>query len=204
MRNGAEMKKDKCSSEILTEIAHDRKLDGKLTFARILQLLGDRAFGLAILFFALPSALPISVIPGISFVFGLPIFLLALQMILMRNSLWLPKRVGMITVDHKIMIKIINSSTHYLKKLERFLKPRLSFMTSRKMEIPNGFFLLCLSLLLMLPIPFSNYLLGTLIIIFSLGLVEKDGIFIMTSYVGVIVYLSFIYTLIFGVIKTIF
>src|SRR3990167_4070681 len=91
------MKRDKRSSEILIEIAHDKKLHGELTFEQILRLLGDRAFGLAVIFFALPSALPISVIPGISFVFGLPIFLLSIQMIFMRSSLWLPKRVGRIT-----------------------------------------------------------------------------------------------------------
>lgn len=198
------MKKDKRSSEILFEIAHDQKLHGELTFAQFLKLLGDRAFGLAVIFFALPSALPISAIPGISFIFGMPIFLLALQMIFMRSSLWLPKRVGMITINHKTILKIVNSSTRYLEKLEGFLKPRLSFITSRKMEIVNGFFLLCLSCLLMLPIPFSNYVLGTLIIIFSLGLIEKDGIFIIAAYTGTILYLSIIYTIIFGVIKSIF
>lgn len=198
------MKKDKRSSEILVEIAHDQKWHGKLTFERILLLLGERAFGLAIIFFALPSALPISVIPGISFVFGLPVFLMAIQMIFMRSSLWLPKKVGRITVDHKTIQKIVSSSTRYLEKLERFLKPRLSFITSKKMEIVNGFFLLCLSFLLMLPIPFSNYILGALIVIFGLGLIEKDGIFIITAYVGTILYLSFIYTIIFGVIRSVF
>jgi hypothetical protein len=198
------VKKDKRSSEILIEIMRDEKLAGELTFTRILQLLGDRAFGLAIIFFALPSALPISVIPGISFVFGLPIFMLSLQMILMRKSLWLPKRVGMITINHKTIVKIISSSKRYLEKLEQFLKPRLSFMTSRYMEMVNGFFLLFLSCLLMLPIPFSNYLLGTLIIIFSLGLMEKDGFFIMTGYVATILYVGFVYSIIFAAIKTVF
>lgn len=198
------MKKEKRSSEILVEIVCDEKLVGKLTFFHILQLLGDRAFGLAIIFFALPSALPVSVIPGVSFFFGLPIFMLALQMVFMRKNLWLPKKVGMMTIDHKTMIKIIYASKYCLEKLEQFLKPRLYFVTSKYMEIVNGFFLIFLSCLLMLPIPFSNYLLGTLIIIFSLGLIEKDGVFIMIGYVATILYVSFVYAIIFAAVKTVF
>ncbi|OGT41238.1 MAG: sugar transporter [Gammaproteobacteria bacterium RIFCSPHIGHO2_12_FULL_40_19] len=198
------MKKVKRSSDILLEMAHDKKLDGDLTFHRILQLLGDRAFGLALIFFALPSALPISAIPGISFFFGIPILALSLQMVFMRKTLWLPKRVAQHTIHHKTLVKIVHASTHYLQKMEIFLKPRLVFMTSKYMECINGTVLLALTFLLMLPIPLSNFILASLIIIFSLGLMEKDGVFIIATYVGGIIYVAFIYTVILSVIRAIF
>ena len=198
------MKSVKRSSEILLDIAHDRKLDGDLTFHRILQLLGDRAFGLAIIFFALPSMLPVSAVPGISLLFGIPILTLSLQMIFMRKTMWLPKRVGDHTISHKTIVKIIHASTCYLQKMEFFLKPRLVFITSKYMEMINGLMLLVLAFLLMLPIPLSNFIFASLIIIFSLGLMEKDGVFILVSYVGGIIYVAFIYNIIFVVVKTIF
>lgn len=194
---------DKRSSEILLDIAHDNSLDGELTFQHVLRLLGDRAFGLAIIFFALPSALPVSAIPGISFLFGLPIFALALQMALMRKTLWLPKKVAMHTIHHRTITKIIRGSTRYLQKIEKLLKPRLSFMSSQYMEAVNGVTLLCLSVLLMLPIPLSNFILASLIIIFSVGLMEKDGVFIIAAYIGTGIYIGFIYTIIYALVKTI-
>lgn len=198
------MKSTKRSSDILLAIAHDKKLDGDLSFHRILQLLQDRAFGLAILFFALPSALPLSSIPGVSFIFGIPILALAIQMILMRKTLWLPKRIEKNTIHHKTIVKIVRSSVRYLKKIEFFLKPRLLFMTSKYMEILNGILLLTMAILLMLPIPLSNFILASLIIIFSLGLMEKDGAFIIATYVSAIIYIGFIYTVIASALHALF
>lgn len=195
---------DKRSSQILIDMLQDQNHAGDLTFFRIVQYLGDRAYGLSILFFALPSALPISAIPGIALFFSMPIFLLSVQMILMKKNLWLPKKLGTIKIPHEKLKKIIQAAIPYLQKIEKWLKPRLSFMTSVYMDIMNGIILLCLSILLMLPIPFSNYLLATLIIIFSLGLIEKDGVFIATAYVGTFLYVSLVYSVILTVLKSFF
>ena len=74
-------------------------------------------------------------------------------------------------------------------------------MTSRFMEIINGLVIFCLALLLMLPIPFSNFIFAALLIIFSLGLIENDGLFLVMGYIGTIFYISFIYIFIVAVIK---
>lgn len=193
---------NKRSSEILLTLLHDDQGDNNLTFYRILQYLGDRAFGLSILFFALPSALPISAIPGIALFFSIPIFVLALQMILMRKTLYLPKRIAEITISHNTLFKIVNASVPYLQKIERFLRPRISWVTSSLMDVIHGFMLLGLSILLMLPIPMSNYILAGLIIVFCLGLIEKDGVFIIAGYVGTTLYCVFMYTAIVFVVKS--
>ena len=49
-----------------------------------IEALGDRAYGLAMLMLALPMAVPISSIPGISTVFGIPLILIAAQLMLGR------------------------------------------------------------------------------------------------------------------------
>ena len=144
------MTTDKRCSEILRDIANDKKLEGNLTFQRILKILGKRSFGLALLLFALPSALPLSAIPGISFIFSLPILLFAIQMVVLRESLWLPQAVAKHTINHHTLCKIIFTSAPYLKKLEKLLKPRLLIMTSRVMLMINGAVLAFLSCLLML------------------------------------------------------
>lgn len=198
------MKIAKRSSEILMDMANDNKLDGDLTFQHILKILGNRAFGLGLLFFALPSALPLSAIPGVSLIFGLPILTLAFQMILSQKTIWLPKFAAKHTIDHKTVRAIIYKSAPYLKKAEKLLKPRLFFMTSRAMEIVNGITIALLACLLMLPIPLSNFIFSSLIIIFSLGFIEKDGFFIAAGYIGAFLYVGFIYTIIVSTIRIVF
>jgi hypothetical protein len=72
------------------------------------------------------------------------------------------------------------------------------------MEIINGSIIFCLAILLMLPIPLSNFIFAGLLIIFSLGLIEKDGLFLAVGYIGAILYVSFIYVFIVAIIKHLF
>lgn len=182
----------KRSSEILMEIVHDKNLENHLTYRYILQALGDRAFGIVFLFFSLPSVLPFSIVPGVSLIFSLPIVIFAVEMIFARKSLWLPKIIANKTISHSKISKIIAAVVPYVIKLEHFSKPRWALMTCRTMEIINGITILCLALLLMLPIPFSNFIFGSLLAIFSLGIVEKDGILIFIAYLCFIMYIFFV------------
>lgn len=184
------------SSEILLEIANNKQLDGDLTYQDLVQVLGERAFGVAILFFSLPALLPFSAVPGVAFIFSIPIMIFSLQMIWKRRLLWLPASIGNKVISHEIISKMIYNVVPFLRILERFLKPRLAWMTSQTMEVLNGITLLCLAILLMLPIPLSNVIFGTIIILFSLGTVEKDGLFIFLGYVFLALYVFFIYELI--------
>ncbi|KTD06573.1 proton transporter [Legionella gratiana] len=192
------------SSEALLAIINHEDLKGELTFQRILQTLGDRAFGVVLLFFALPSALPFSTIPGVSLVFSVPILLFACQMVFARKTLWLPKFIAEHTIHQETISKIIHTTVPYLIKIEYFLKPRWSFMTCPLMEIINGLLIVCLAILLMLPIPLSNFIFAILLIIFSLGLIEKDGVFVILGYIGFLFYASFIYVFIETIIKHFF
>ena len=192
------------SSDILLEIANHKDLKGELTYQEILQILGERAFGIVLLFFALPSALPFSTVPGVSVVFSVPIALFSCQMVFARKTLWLPKIIAKRTIHQKTIPKAIHATVPYLTKIEYFLKPRWEFMTCRLMEIINGTLIFCLAILLMLPIPLSNFIFAALLIIFSLGLIERDGLLLVIGYIGIIFYASFIYFFIETVTKHLF
>ncbi len=193
MKNKDHKTVPKRSSEILIEIAENKNLKSGLTYRYIFQALGDRAFGVAILFFALPSLLPFSAVPGIAVVFGLPIVIFALGMIFGRKTIWLPKIIGNKTISHSKISRIIFAVLPYIVKLERLSKPRWALITCRAAEIMNGIAILCLALLLMIPIPFSNFIFGGLLAIFSIGIIEKDGLLIFIGYLFFIAYIFFIY-----------
>ena len=74
-------------SEILVGLAGDGS--GHLTLGEVVAALGDRGYGLLIFVLTLPNLLPIY-IPGLSAVFGIPLALIALQMMMGQPRPWLP------------------------------------------------------------------------------------------------------------------
>lgn len=166
------------SSEILLTLVEDPEKGEKFTFGSIIKRLGQRAFGIALLLFSLPSTLPFSMIPGFSALFSIPIIIFAIQMIFARKALWLPRFIADREIPHAKLAKVIKITVPYLQKIEHLLKPRWGFMVTRVTESIVGVFILLLALMLMLPIPFSNFIYSIIIVVFSLGIVEKDGLVI--------------------------
>lgn len=189
---------------ILRKLVNDQEPKREVSYAEILEAFGGQAFGIAILFFALPSALPFSIIPGVSLIFSIPILFFAFQMIMGRKTLWLPKALADRTVHQETIAKFLHASQPWLLKIEYLLKPRLTFMTNRFMEILNGCVILCLALLLTLPIPFSNFILGGILIIFALGLTEGDGFFLIIAHIAALVYMGLMYVMILSAVNLLF
>ncbi|MDI9817979.1 MULTISPECIES: exopolysaccharide biosynthesis protein [unclassified Legionella] len=171
-----------------------------LTYGELVKIFGEQAFGLLIILFALPSALPVSIIPGFSFIFSLPIIFIAFQIIIARQALWLPSRLANRTLDFKKFAEVVNKTVPYLKRIEQLLKPRWLFFTLPIMNRLHGLTMLALSLLLLLPIPFSNFIFASLIILFGLGIAEKDGVILAFSYLAVLLYGLFLVTMAGGII----
>lgn len=163
-----------------------------LTYGGLVKQLGEQGLGMLAILFALPSALPISVIPGFSFIFGLPIVFIALHLMIGRHSLWLPKSLSSRAVDRAKLIQLIKKTLPGLLFVERLLKPRWPFFSRPAMEKVHGLILLIMSLLLLLPIPFSNFIFASLIICFGLGIAVQDGVFLAMAYVVSFIYLFFL------------
>lgn len=162
---------------------------GLLTYKTLVKTMGEQAYGLIIILFALPNALPISALPGISLIFGFPIIFIAVHIIIGRPSLWLPEVLARQRIDAEKLAEIVHRTIPYLKRIEFLLKPRWQFFSSPLVERLHGIVLLGLGLLLLLPIPFSNFLLALLIILFGLGLSEKDGLLLFIAYLATFLFL---------------
>ena len=115
------IKKQKRASDVILDIAHENPQSQQFTYHHILKILGERAFGISLIFFALPSAMPVSAIPGISFLFTIPIGIFALQILFLRKSLWLPPFLGRHTVSQKTIHKIASKAAPYLRKIEKMI-----------------------------------------------------------------------------------
>ncbi len=121
------------NSETLTDVL-DRVCDSgsgeQVTFKKIVEALDQRAYGPLLLVPAVIAVAPTGAIPGMSLVTGTIIFLLAIQLLLGRSGPWLPASILEFSFSRTTLEKAIRGSRRYASFVDRFLKPRLTFMVS--------------------------------------------------------------------------
>jgi len=167
------------TSYILQEIAGQPDAQDMVTMRQFMAMLGDRAFFLGILVFSLPNSLPVPGIPGFSTITGLPILFLAAQVALGHSVIWMPKRIAEKSFSRKGMNRILSKATPAVVKLERLLKPRLLPVTEKYGERFWALLILLLTCILVMPIPGGNFLPGLSISLIALGMLERDGLFLL-------------------------
>ena len=163
-------------SDILGEIA--ATAGERVRLRELVNALGDRAFGLLILIFALPNAVGLGTIPGLSTVFGVPQLFIAVQMALGWHKPWLPDWVLEKSLARTDFQRMVDKSSPYLKRAEKLLRPRWAFMSSYLAERLLGIVFAGLALIVALPIPGGNWPPAIAMAFISIGLVERDGLYI--------------------------
>lgn len=182
------------TSHILESLIENAEGRGDISIREILDMLGNRAFGLAILVFSLPNSLPIPSPPGFSAIFGVPIILLAVQIVIGRPTPWLPRRFGGYRFSRAKFTAFLQKALPYIRKVERLLHPRLSFMESWLGERVIGIALALLAVVLAMPIPFGNFLPGLSMSLIALGMLERDGALALAGILGGVLATVFIFT----------
>ena len=151
--------------------------DDRVRLGDFIDALGHRAFGLAILIFALANIV-ISHVPGISTILSFPIILISLQMVAGAHRPWLPKAIADRELKRETLEKIVARSCAVLHKVEVFIKPRLLFLVMRTDRM-LGVACLIFSIVLALPILFGNWLPAWALALVALGMIERDGLLIL-------------------------
>jgi hypothetical protein len=164
-------------SMILNEIAADSARD-RVSVADLVRTMHGRAIAALMLIFAFPNVLPSP--PGTSGVLGLPLVYLTSQMMLGRLP-WLPAFIANRSMARADFEALVQRVAPVLARAERLLKPRLPFLVSSGAERVIGGLCLVLSVVLLLPIPFGNMLPALAVCIFALGVLERDGVWILVG-----------------------
>jgi hypothetical protein len=165
-------------SDLLIELSRNGTGE-RVRLGDLLSVLGDRAFSISMLILALPNAVGLGAIPGLSTVFGLPQIVLALQMTIGMERPWLPHWLLERTIARKDLDTMIAKSMPYLLRIEKVLRPRWEVMSSYAGERCLGAVFVVLASVVSLPIPLGNQPPAVGIALISLGLVERDGVFIV-------------------------
>lgn len=150
----------------------------EVTLGEIIGLMQQRAYLFLLLLIALPFSTPVP-LPGLSTPFGLIIAFIGLR-IACGLSPWLPDRLLRVRLPAKWLPKIFRAAERLVTWLERFLKPRLSFLvrTDALRRLHGVVIALCGALLLLpLPIPMTNLFPALAVVLLACALLENDGYF---------------------------
>lgn len=149
----------------------------RVSLGDALSVLGERGFGLLLLILSLPNAIPLPAPPGVSLLFSVPLLLVAAQMALGYDQPIMPGWLERLSLRRERLAALLQRALPHLERIERRLRPRHAHLTGRRAERMLGMALLVLVLVMCLPIPMGNAPIAWAMVVLSLGLLERDGLF---------------------------
>ena len=168
--------------------------DEVLPLRDLLAGLGRRAFGMLLLIATLPAFIPIPIGGAIS---GPLVVLIGAQLLVGMRRPWLPKFVGERGPHRHALARFDRIISPWLGRLEKLVRPRLLWLLDhRAASVLTGLLLLLLGFMLALPIPLTNYILGGLLLLFALGLLERDGALMLAAWIAGVIAIA-----VFGVLS---
>lgn len=185
------------SHRTTTRVLHDAidaQISDDITLDTLLVPLRSRAFGVMLLVFAIPNFIPVPI--GIGGVMGVLTVILGLQMLCGLEHPLVPAWLRHKSMHRTRVERFLERTSRITRWLERWCKPRLEPLTRRPLSLLSGLALVILGVLLALPIPFTNYVFGVILLAFSFGLLERDGALLLIMWITalVLLVLSFMFS----------
>jgi hypothetical protein len=166
--------------------------DQSFTLGELKQALKSRGTAIMLILLALPFCF--IAIPGLSMPFGVAICLIGAGMVIGREP-WLPRFIMRRRLSAVRSNQLLTGAIKVARKLEKFTRPRLCFLyTGPTMLrlVGVGIVIAGLGLMLPLPIPFSNNIPAWAVVLLAIGMMEKDGLFVLFGHLTAIVTWVFI------------
>ena len=176
----------------------------KLSLREMVEAFGERGFGAVILMLALMALVPWP--PGGKAVFSVPIILIAAELALQREKVWLPHWLLNLSVNRKSYRSAADKILPRLRRIERLTRPRWPVLTGEVADAVIGLICILLALMMALPVPFGDALPGLTLALFGLGIIQRDGAFILAGFFGTAVcgvYLTLVWTTVVAVVANI-
>jgi len=163
-------------------IARLRRLDGGApAVARVLEALGDRSAPLLLLLLGLIAMVPSPGLP-VGMVFGSIAAIVAIQMLILRRRLALPRRLARRPIPAPLLRAAVRRGVPWLRRLQGRLRTRLPWAAGGAGTVVAGAVILVQSVLIALPIPFGNTLPALAVMVLSLGLAVRDGLMVLAGH----------------------
>jgi len=184
-------------SVVLLRLAQDGTRE-RIAVGDLLRALGDRALGALIFIFAVPNVIPVP--PGVSTVLGAPLLFLSVQLMFGLRP-WLPALVAKRSISREDLATLVRRVVPWLAKAEKLLRPRVRVLAGPPAEYLVGLVCLLLACILVLPIPLGNALPALAISLMALGVLERDGLWVLVGLLTAVVSVVVVYGVVFAMAK---
>ncbi len=166
------------------------KPDEVLQLGALLAGMGRRSFGMLLLIAILPAFIPIPIGGAIS---GPLVVLIGAQLLVGRRRPWLPGFLARRGPHRHVVARFERKISPWLTRLEKLVRPRMHKVLSHRVAAMfTGLLLFLLGILLLLPIPLTNYLFGGLLLLYAFALLERDGALMLGAWgLGVVAIVVF-------------
>lgn len=169
-------------SDLMRHLMETAADEESVTIGHILHVFGVRGFAFLLLVLALLNIV-IFMVPFLSVLFGLPMVILAAQMVLGLHAPIFPRFVRQRTISRQALHKGLEQAIYWVEQLERFIRPRGMFLSEQRFMRFHGLLALVLAVMVTLPIPVVNIPPSIGLVFLALGILERDGIFILAAYI---------------------
>jgi len=169
------------TTELLTRAIESQKGE-KITIGEFLDPLGERAFGFLVLILAIPNFIPVPI--GVGGVMGVLVIYVGAQMLLGFQHPWLLRSIRTHGMKRARVERFVARLTPLLRWLEKACRPRLEMLTRQPAHRISGFLLVLVGIALALPIPFTNYVFGVLLVVYAVALIERDGAALIVAWLA--------------------
>lgn len=158
----------------LFQQALDQNTGDTISLEQFIAPLETRAYGFLVVLLSLPNFIPIPM--GVGGVCGTSLVLIGAQMLWGMPRPWLPRFARQHGFPRHSVEAFVARMNPMFARLERVCRPRWEQITRKPYSHFSGLMLILLGILLALPIPFTNYPFGILILAFGVALIERDGV----------------------------
>ncbi len=164
------------------------KADGQaMAFGTILRSFPRRTHAMLLVFLSFPMCLPITIPLG-------PVVAFVAAFLFIGKPPWIPKRLRERRIPYARLESVCTRLLRTLGRLERLLHPRIEVLSGNTHVIrihAATIFLLSLLVLIPLPVLFANMMAAIPIFLIALGLLERDGYFIVAGYASISLTVAF-------------
>lgn len=177
------------------------KPEDKVSFGQMVDALGERSFGLLLMVLALPNCIPFPGVPGVSFITGMAIFFISIQLIMAKDEPALPAWLSRKSFSRGQLSRFIVKTSPMLRWLEKPIRPRLPSVVVGFGERLIGVVAVIHALTLALPIPMGNLPQAVALILLALALTELDGLMAIFGYLASIAAIAWLIAVVLGLGK---
>ncbi len=157
--------------------------DDKVRLGDMLEAMGHRAYGPFLIVLPMIEISPVGGIPGLPTALAAVLALLAVQLILGREQLWLPGFLARRGMSGGTLMKVVDKGRPIARRMDKWFHGRLPALTKGPMVRVAGVavLLLCLTVPPLELLPFASTAPMAAIMAFGIALLVRDGVLMIVA-----------------------